>query len=369
MNINNLNNDQAKRLYTISKLTIDLCRKVLRIIDNNRPCPESNHIHNVINILNNYKTQLAHQYPAIRRMQRPTVQQLLNIVNVFVQDLRGQEPNLTAHIGTAIRDIIRNQPVTNNYMRAFDNCKWHPDQYLAPVAQDEQAALRNSNYEFRWTCNGHDFHLPNDNEWPRLKQQQCRYRAPDRHGNMVRCRRTTIIGLGMCWQHLRKWYKLMIAPAQDVHGNNIGKGVYPYGDQNELVFQNHDVIARYDGERITANEMDRRYSRDNNCTATYGIGSIPGLVGPMDGALYRGVGSMINHGDANVANGDFANVRKHNNNYWTHGIIANKNIRASGAKTIGQLMALPRNQRHEILVDYGNGYGMNQDYETVRVRH
>ena len=93
---------------------------------------------------------------------------------------------------------------------------------------------------------------------------------------------------------------------------------------------------------------------------------------PMDGACYRGVGTLVNHADEQHANTMFAMVNRHdavtnNENEKTCGIIATKTIRASGAKAIKKLMQLPRNERNQILVDYGKKY--NMDDGTITTQH
>ena len=95
----------------------------------------------------------------------------------------------------------------------------------------------------------------------------------------------------------------------------------------------------------------------------------------MDGAFYRGLGTLANHANEEHANTMFAMVNRHdavtnNENEKTRGIIATKTIKASGAKSIKKLLQLPRNKRNEILVDYGKKYTMDDGtMSTVQVSH
>ena len=143
-------------------------------------------------------------------------------------------------------------------------------------------------------------------------------------------------------------------------GEIIGLGVYPYDNKNKVLlkpefldkkktipsvnFNQNDVVTRYDGERLRILKMTRcigdytgPYTIQDNKEDTIARRVL------MDGAFYRGVGTLVNHADEAHANLIFGMVNKHNAitnnmNEKTRGIIATNTIRASGAKTIKKLL-------------------------------
>ena len=378
-------NERYDVIYKILKAIITLCDTLLKILKTQDNCSLAIETlrTNVTQAYNDIRTDAPiYKYIKSRYKRRFTDRQLILYVDEVVHHFT-QENNFNG----AVKDIILKRHKKQNIDAYIDNyrtrhCLWHPDPYLAQDAnnQVERDNLIDSDYVFHWKCdqnqnrcncltrNGDVRELNG-----RLKSQQCRFIK-----NNKRCSRMTIFGLGICWQHLRKYYHLFIAPSFNERGESIGLGVYPYGNKNEVVFAppfldkaktipnvhyNHnDVVARYDGERLRPLEMTRRYG---DCTGPYTIqdneeDTIARRV-PMDGAFYRGVGTLINHADEPHSNSIFGMVNRHDaitNNMTekTRGIIATKTIRASGAKTIKKLLQLPRNERNEVLVDYGKNY-------------
>ena len=383
--------------YKIVKAIIQLCDIMLKILNTQNGC--SNAIerlrHSANQVYTNIQRSQEYNYIKSRYKQKIPDRHVIMYVDEVVHDFTQE------NISDAVKDIIlkrHKKEFINNYINDYRtrHCLWHPDIYLAQDAnnQVEKNNLIDSNYEFKWKCN------PNQNRCNcttrngeirqvqgRLKSQQCRFIK-----NNKRCTRMTIFGIGICWQHLRKYYKLFIAPAEDEHGNNIGMGLYPYGNKNEILFEPeyldkkkqirnpnfnyNNVVARYDGERIRPSELTRRYG---DCTGPYTIEDkdndneeedFTARRVPMDGAFHRGVGTLVNHADEQHANTMFAMVNRHdavtnNENEKTRGIIATKTIRASGAKSIKKLMQLPRNERNQILVDYGKKYNMDDGTITT----
>ena len=88
---------------------------------------------------------------------------------------------------------------------------------------------------------------------------------------------------------------------------------------------------------------------------------------PMDGALRRGVGAIMNQGEINENNAVIGNM-KDEHDRDTYGVIATKELIASGAKSIKELLKLKRDQRHEILVDYHpSQVAMDNEYYGKKV--
>ena len=121
-----------------------------------------------------------------------------------------------------------------------------------------------------------------------------------------------------------------------------GDGLYarkgPIDDRSIVVFKAGDVVCQYNGEVISQENLEERYGSRN--TAPYAV--LLNSNRREDGALARGVGTLINH-----------NVRKQNCR-----IAINRNNRA-------QIVAT-KNIRNgdELFVSYGRSYRFNEDVET-----
>lgn len=105
-----------------------------------------------------------------------------------------------------------------------------------------------------------------------------------------RCRRKVVIGKPYCYSHLLYQRHLRIKPST-LPG--AGDGLFAVDpstqDPNEVVFKKNVIIAPYGGERVTRDELERRYG-DN--TAPYGLLRSNNHI--VDAACDRGVGSLPN---------------------------------------------------------------------------
>ena len=57
----------------------------------------------------------------------------------------------------------------------------------------------------------------------------------------LQCKRQTVVGCGICWQHLRKLHQLRIKKSTiTVDGKSIGKGLFAVTthDPEQIIFQN-----------------------------------------------------------------------------------------------------------------------------------
>ncbi len=117
-----------------------------------------------------------------------------------------------------------------------------------------------------------------------------------------------MIGTGYCFQHLRKYKHLRIGTSTLA---GAGKGLFAYDKAkgvNDIVFKEGEEIIPYDGELIDEEELDNRYTE--HYTAPYGIeiSKIKDLY--EDGALHRGVGSLVNHANMSKADVRFSITKK-----------------------------------------------------------
>ena len=169
--------------------------------------------------------------------------------------------------------------------------------------------------------------------------------------NGNRCTKNTVIGAPYCWIHLLYQKHLRI---KDSNIHNAGKGLFVIDKRranNAIIFREGQTIIRYHGEIINENELIRRYGQ---FTAPYGIRIRENQNRYEDGAIERGVGSLINHSaNERIINCRFG-VSTNNKNPELNDLIivkAIKNIRN------GQ----------ELYVNYGDEYNFNEDevsYDT-----
>ena len=120
-----------------------------------------------------------------------------------------------------------------------------------------------------------------------LEGEQCTYRRPDGH----RCRRQTVIGYGLCWQHLLKEKHLRIRTST-IPG--AGKGLFcldPTRRSGEVIYRTNEKILQYGGEVLTRHELDERYPGD--VTAPYTVQNHRQMF--EDAALERSPAAIINH--------------------------------------------------------------------------
>lgn len=119
--------------------------------------------------------------------------------------------------------------------------------------------------------------------------------------NGARCKKTTVIGTDICWQHLRNNKHLRILDTQH------GKGLFaedPLKLANAVVFEKNTKIIGYGGETIDEDDLMERYG---NHTAPYGVKIRNEQF--SDGSCKRGVGTLANHGNSKEANARFGFAR------------------------------------------------------------
>jgi hypothetical protein len=166
-------------------------------------------------------------------------------------------------------------------------------------------------------------------------QLQCNRCIADNVDN-TKCKRIVCLGLPYCFQHLKSFKHLQI---RDSEIPNSGKGLFAVNPDarraNAVVFNTDGDICDYHGELIDHAELVRRYGTH---TAPYGM-TIKQHERYEDGALVRGVGTLVNHMTGRNANAAFK--------------IVMINKKAHHVK----LQALkPIRNGDEIYVDYGNEY-------------
>ncbi len=202
---------------------------------------------------------------------------------------------------------------------------------------------------------------------------QCQHVYKDKNGNVRgQCEAKVCIGLPYCWRHLRRDMKLYVGVSNIP---DAGKGVFAYppvrraddddenifGDESDesdseaervVIFPRGTLISLYDGELITKEEVDRRYSESEEAVAPYVY-----KIGKMyiDAACRRGIGGMLNfipykRGEANPNNVKARVINK--NNKQTAGLYALRDIYNG----------------EELYLDYGPDYSMKLN-EQIKERH
>lgn len=182
-----------------------------------------------------------------------------------------------------------------------------------------------------------------DNETLHLKLnvERCHYIK----GDGQQCKNRVCIGTPFCHIHRKYEYKLKIMQSTIP---NAGIGLFVQNDEepeNAIIVKKNAKICPYAGEIINREELLRRYG---DYTAPYGIQISNDIY--EDGAVFRGIGSLINHSRRN-ANCRFSVGRNKKIN-----IVAIKNIRNG----------------KELFVDYGNDYVMHEYgvvYKTNRNKY
>jgi hypothetical protein len=172
--------------------------------------------------------------------------------------------------------------------------------------------------------------------YSRLFSGRCR--ANNKNGN--RCNKRCVIGIEFCHNHMPSVLHLQIRPSE------YGLGLFAYnpnaGD-NDVVFKKDQKIVNYEGEFLTNDELNTRYDFNN---APYGM--TVNHQRNIDSALHRGVGSMINHGNAQQNNVRFV---KDN---------ARQRVILKATKTI-------RNNQ-QLYANYGNLYEFHDDHRTRKYK-
>lgn len=189
----------------------------------------------------------------------------------------------------------------------------------------------------------------------RLQSDQCREMIA---GNRRRCTKRCQIGLGFCWIHLLRDKKLRYKEStlQDPSGYFI-KGLFAFdkniqpGDDT-VVFDASYTICLYDSEVISNYKLTRRYKKGS---APYGarMGTIKNdkRIRHEDGALFRGVGSLINHSiDPNCQI-----------------FYYDEESPRAGRCFIGAIKNIENNE--ELLVDYGSDFHFNEPREKYSTNY
>ena len=163
-----------------------------------------------------------------------------------------------------------------------------------------------------------------------LKKERCHHHLPT--SGHPRCKRNVIIGSPFCFQHRKN---IRVGPSTLP---NAGTGLFAdNGTQNNaVVFDKNDQITDYHGENVSRAVISNRYG--NRATAPYGIELNRDQA--MDGALKRGLGTLINHQPKHKANTRFSVARNRQNVH----LVATKKIR----------------NHKEMFVNYGKTYKLRE---------
>ena len=152
-------------------------------------------------------------------------------------------------------------------------------------------------------------------------------------GDGHQCKNRVVFGLPYCHVH-EKSKKHLVVKTSTIP--NSGDGVFVVDTLvgvNDVVFKKDVKICAYSGELITRAQLEERYG---DATAPYGIQLNKNMC--EDGALERGIGTLLNH------NPKKSNVRFSIGTNNRINIVATKNIK-NGA---------------ELFVSYGNKYRMHE---------
>jgi hypothetical protein len=192
--------------------------------------------------------------------------------------------------------------------------------------------LAPSSYHF--SC--YDGNLPNANRvfYSRLFSGQCR--ADKKNGE--RCTKRCVIGIEFCHIHMPSVLHLQIRNA-----GNMGLGLFAYNpnlELNAIVFERNDVIIPYEGEALTEQELNDRYDRKS---APYAMEMGDTAIN-IDGAIHRGIGTMINHANKQQSNVIFLHDEDNNR------------IILSATK--------PIKNNQQLFANYGNRYKFKDDHRT-----
>ena len=177
------------------------------------------------------------------------------------------------------------------------------------------------------------FHTDDFNFDKKLSSRFCKFiKTNDR-----RCRNRCVIGLDYCHIHTKNELKLQIKKSTI---EKPGKGLFAFGNPNEIIFKKNSKICNYNGQLINEETLNERY---DEYTAPYAIRLHNNKY--EDAATVRGIGSTANH--SNNRNKINARLSIKRNN--TAQLMSIKNIKG------GQ----------EIFVDYGNEYLFQDEDDNV----
>ena len=373
-------NEEHYILYVITTASITLFTKLLKLLDYGQTYDALVFCIDGLKVTrdNIRKGKDFKKYLALSKTKKPSLETIARHVDATVAMFQQQDIlHYPQGCSEAIKEIVLQEeetPETKDFFLKYEH--WVPHNNLAP-----NDGFKNSKHVFVWK----HFEQPGRvHEFTGvLKKQKCRFRDRDDK----RCKRWTVIGLGLCWQHL-KLFGLMMAPSFDSNDNPIGVGLYPYGEEDETVFDREvkdtkanmkknkfaihpHVIAYYDGEEVDDAILNERYG---NVTGPYSIRDDKNTkrnLKPMDAALQRGLGALVNHTSKEIeSNATFAGAQTSFGNL-TYAVVATKKIRASGAKSIKDILRLDRKKRKEILLSYGKDYRFDEQvqFKTTMKKH
>ena len=155
--------------------------------------------------------------------------------------------------------------------------------------------------------------------------------------NRQQCKRQTVFGYGICYQHLRSHHSLVISPSLiTTLGNDsdvsIGRGLFACNDSDvpRVVFKRGDMLCPYEGETLTDPEFNDRYGSSN---APYCIageqrnrnGETTKTFDSTDALRYRSVGSMANNKDSKETNACLRTIVESDGSH-RYFIVAKKDI-------------------------------------------
>jgi hypothetical protein len=162
----------------------------------------------------------------------------------------------------------------------------------------------------------------------RMLSSQCQFIKK----NGERCKKKCCIGIEYCRPHLTQKKNLQIRKSTIPNG---GLGLFAYKEytaDNTIIFKKGDKICEYEGELLTAEQINERY---HGLTAPYSVALNQNQF--VDSSLERGIGSLSN------------TKPNHNNASF---VIDNRNHKASIKATVN----IKQNQ--EIFLSYGRSYKM-----------
>ena len=157
-----------------------------------------------------------------------------------------------------------------------------------------------------------------------------------------RCKRKSVIGTPLCFQHLESLKHLKIKPSLIPHG---GKGLFAFNKSvlgNAIIFKKGENIIEYQGEILSKLQLETRYG---NKTAPYGAQLKEGVY--IDAAGNRGVGSLANAPNL---------VRQANAKLIS---VYNTTPQQIKVKAIRNIL-----NGQEILIDYGKEYLFDEEGVT-----
>jgi SET domain-containing protein len=161
--------------------------------------------------------------------------------------------------------------------------------------------------------------------------------------NGSRCKRKVVIGAPYCHTHLKYKHFLVV---RDSTIQNAGKGVFVldvHREEDEIIFRKGDRVCYYEGEVLSHEQFLERYSNADK-TAPYTVQLHNNKY--EDGALKRGIGSLLNHKRMNQCNCKLSISR--NNRAQ---IIATKNIY----------------NYEELFINYGRSYRFNEEAPNLLI--